>query len=80
MKGSDLAGDASRSHYANSEVSVDGQSSILARPRSGAERRWVEGAQAQSTSDYLARCRYSDCAGDSCWNVFPVGQPAMKRR
>jgi len=61
----------------------DGQPSLLVRHRSSAERRWVEGAQAQSTSDYFVRRRYSDCSGElpecfSCWSAN--NEAALKAR
>jgi hypothetical protein len=55
----------------------DGQSSLLARHRSGAERRCIEGTQAQSTSDYSVPRRHSDCCGDSCRNGCFVCLPTM---
>src|SRR6516165_3685455 len=60
-------------------VSVDGQSSLLVGSRSGAERRWVERDQAQSTLGYFVRRRYSACPVDSCRIVYLVGQPTVTR-
>ena len=57
----------------------DGQPSLLVRHRSSAERRWIEAHQASALGSFVDR-RYSGCTVDSCRNVFPVGQPKMKRR
>jgi hypothetical protein len=62
-----------------SASSVDGQPSLLVRHRSSAERRWVEAHGASALGSFVDR-RYSDCGVDRCRNVFPVGQPKMKRR
>jgi hypothetical protein len=56
-----------------------GQSSLLVGHRSGAKGRWIEAHQASALGSFVDR-RYSGCTVDSCRNVFPVGQPTMKRR
>src|SRR6516225_102755 len=57
-----------------------GQTSLLVGPRSSAERRCIEGGQAQSASGYFVRRRYSACSIDSCRIVYFVGQPTMNWR
>src|SRR5262249_2749354 len=55
-----------------------GQTSVLVRARSSAERRWIERNQ-QSALGCFARRRYSDCGADSCRSFYSVGQPTMTR-
>src|SRR5262249_55715938 len=62
--------------FVAARVSVDGQPSLLVGSRSGAERRWIEGARSTEPGS-LVRRRYSACPVDSCRNVYSVGQPAM---
>jgi hypothetical protein len=62
--------------FVAARVSLDGQPSLLVGSRSGAERRWIEGARSTEPSS-LVRCRYSACPVDSCRNVYSVGQPTM---
>src|SRR6516162_8441957 len=65
--------------FVAARVSVDGQPSLLVGSRSGAERRWVEGARSTEPGS-LVRRRYSACPVDSCRNVYSVGQPALRSR
>src|SRR5262249_31311444 len=62
--------------FVAARVSVDGQPSLLVGSRSGAERRWIEGARSTEPGS-LVRRRYSACPVDSCRNVYSVGQPTM---
>src|SRR5262245_18277591 len=79
MAGQTLAAVSSPALVAvESEVRVDGQTSLLVGHRSGAERRWIERGQAQSASGYYVRRRYSDCGVDSCRSFCLDGQPAMR--
>ena len=55
----------------------DEQPSLLARHRSGPERRWVKAPGASALGSFVDR-RYSGCSVDCCRNVFSVGQPSMK--